>query len=86
MICTIGNRTVFIVKLKYGSRAYLTARAAASRMAREKITKKYPTEKPHYSEGRMDDPGFYWRESIPKSEVLYRRMTRIYLAQIKSKK
>jgi hypothetical protein len=84
MIITTESRTVYTVKLKWGKRSYLTKLSAAKRAAREKIQDRYPNEPPCYSEnGRLEYPGCHWSDALPKMDVLYRRLTAMYLKSIK---
>lgn len=80
---TTEQRKVYVVKYgKWCNRAYLTKMAAAKRLAREIIQEKYPSERPDYdSSGRCDYPGFHWTE-LKRSDVLYRRLTKICFKSI----
>lgn len=63
-------------------RRYLTKRAAIHAEARARIQAKYPSERSHSDEfGRIEDPGFHW-SSLPRSDVLLRRVCRLVRAAI----
>jgi hypothetical protein len=64
------------------NRRYLTLNAACAAEARAIIKARYPNERAEYESGHMIYPGFTWK-SLPRFEVLYRRMTRIVRAAYK---
>ena len=60
-----------------GGRRYLTKNAAIKAEAIAIIRAGHPTERAHYSgTGRLENPGFHWH-SLPRAEVLLRRMCRL---------
>lgn len=64
-----------------GGRRYLTLRSAVQAEARKIIEAKYPTERQYTSyDGQEPDPGWYWRDEIKRSDVLFRRVCRLVRA------
>lgn len=64
-----------------GGRRYLTLRSAVQAEARKIIEAKYPTER-EYTSGDMQihEPGWYWRDGLKRSDVLFRRVCRLVRA------
>lgn len=66
-----------------GGRRYLTLRSAIQAEAKKIIEAKYPTERTSYgSHGEIEDPGWYWRDGLKRSDVLFRRLCRVIRASI----
>jgi hypothetical protein len=64
-----------------GGRRYLTLRSAVHAEAKKLIETKYPTERVVYgSHGEIEDPGWYWRDGLKRSDVLFRRVCRLVKA------
>lgn len=72
----ISNTTVVAFRSDRTGRRYFSLRAACAAEARAIIAAKYPVEHPEYESGHMIYPGSSWHD-LPRSEVLYRRMTRL---------
>ena len=67
-------------------RRYLTKRAAIHAEARALIQAKHPSERSHSDEfGRIEDPGFHW-SSLPRANVLLRRVCRLVRAQMEQQR
>ena len=72
------TRTVYRSTTK--GRSYLTKSAAITAEARALIVKKHPSEQADYDNiGRCTYGGFHW-SSLPRSDVLFRRVRRLVLA------
>lgn len=72
---TVEAATVY----RGGNRRWLTLNAAIKAEAIKLIKKKYPTERQHYRDGYMEDPGSHWSD-LPRADVLLRRMCRLVCA------
>lgn len=84
MSITAITRTVY--RAPTAGRCYMTLRAACASEARAILKAKYPNEHTEYDEqGHITYPGFSW-ESLPRSDVLYRRMTRLIRAAYEATK
>jgi hypothetical protein len=74
------KRTVYY---SHGKRKhFITKQGAARAEARSIIEKKYPSEDSEYDEIGCTYRGFNWTE-MKRSDVLYRRMTRLVLKGFK---
>ncbi len=73
--------TVTVYRSPTAGRRFLTARAACAAEARALIKRKYPSEQQEYEDGHMTYPGFHW-VTLPNSEKLLRRMTRLVRASM----
>lgn len=62
-----------------GNRRWLTLNAAVKAEAIKLIKKKYPTERPHYCDGYVEEPGSHWSD-LSRADVLLRRMCRLVRA------
>jgi hypothetical protein len=61
-----------------GGRRYLTMRSAIHAEAKKLIEAKHPTERTAYGRnGEIVEPGWYWREKLNRSDVLFRRVCRL---------
>ena len=72
---TVEAATVY----RGGNRRWLTLNAAVKAEAIKLIKKKYPTERAHYCDGYVEEPGSHWHD-LPRSDVLLRRMSRLVRA------
>jgi hypothetical protein len=66
-----------------GGRRWLTMKAAIKAEAVKRIKVKYPTERQHFRDGYLEDPGSHWSD-LPRSDVLLRRMCRLIQASVKA--
>jgi hypothetical protein len=64
------------------NRSFLTKRAAANAEARALITRKYPTEKPHWMDGPNGDR-WHWTED-ERLCLVYARLSKLILRSMKS--
>ncbi len=66
-----------------GGRRYLTMRAAVQAEARKIIEAKHPTERSRTSsDGSEHESGWYWRDELKRSDVLFRRVCRLVRSSI----
>jgi hypothetical protein len=66
-----------------GGRRYLTLRSAVQAEARKIIEAKYPSERAYTSYDHQEhEPGWYWRDGLKRSDVLFRRLCRLIRAGI----
>ena len=73
------TRTVYVVQRKFCKKTYMSIRSACAARTRDIIEAKHETESAEYDDdfGRCTHPGWYWRDQIPRADVLYRRLLRI---------
>ena len=71
------TRKVYFVPSK--GRHYLSKYAAINAAAKALIEAKHPSTQPDYNNGRMADSGWN-RGSMPRSDVLFRRVRRLVRA------
>lgn len=68
-------RTVYFAPTR--GRYYMTKAGAIKAESRAILSKKFPTEQAEYEDfGFKTYPGFHWT-SLPRSEVLFRRVCRL---------
>lgn len=84
MAITVDTAKVYRSSKK--GRRYLTLKAAIHAEAVAIISNKYPRESPEFNDnGMCSYGGYYWREDIPRSDVLLRRLSRIVRNSIEAK-
>lgn len=81
MMVTAETATVY----RGGGRRFLTRKAAIRAEAVSIIKRKHPSERSEHDErGQCTDPGWHW-ESLPRSDVLLRRVCRLVDSTFKAR-